>query len=379
MIMAERGWTQTELGRQLGRDQTWVSRAIAGHRDLRTREASKFLATVGWKLYISPESDGKETEDDPVKRREFVAGLASITLIPTPRTTPFHDPSYVNLLTQEIFQTHNQIGGDSLAARVLGFAHKVGRASAGGGRELQSAASDFMRNGAYVLRQAGRPDMAIRLANDAIRYAGQTSDADRQAWAYSALIWASSFNASSSSEVGKNGIQAVRLAKEALKINGIGDEPRAYLNACLACGLANVPGNERQAQIAIEKALTVDRLSPIDQADIMGMVGSAFHDMGKRQEAFAMFDHAVHRSSNVGPFIQGSYLCNKINIAFAAREPERAAILIYDLSRIIPLVDSARIDSKIKEILQAAKPWEASVPEVRQAREMLLSMRTTTG
>src|SRR5256885_13231846 len=95
-IMNDRGWSQTRLGRELGVTQSWVSRVVNGKIDPRMRTATGMLAKVGWQVRISPKTE----EDDPVNRREFVAGAASVLFVPSPKTTPFHDPSYVGLLTR---------------------------------------------------------------------------------------------------------------------------------------------------------------------------------------------------------------------------------------------------------------------------------------
>jgi tetratricopeptide (TPR) repeat protein len=378
MIMVDRGWSQTRLGRELDKDQTWVSRVIGGHRDLRTRDASKLLAKVGWELHITPKSDVGVAEDDPVKRREFLAAATSATFIRSPRTTPFHDPAFVSELTQRTVQAKYQIGGNSLAANFTRYARKISSVSDSGGPTFHSAASDFMRQGAYLLRQAGRPDIATRFANSAIRYARQARNPDKQAWAYCTLILSTTFNGrkGTMSTANGDGSRAVILAQKGLRIDSIGDEPRAYLNACLACGLANVPGNERNARAALDKALSIDRLSAIDQADIIDMVGNALRDMGEHQEASKMFTDAIRQSSSIGQFIQAIYLCDQTINALEMRQPELASELMDDLSYMIPLIDSTMVTRLTNEILRATKPWEA-IPEVRHARERVQSVRLT--
>src|SRR5256885_13427293 len=168
-IMNDQGWSQTRMGRELGVSQSWVSRVANGILDPGTRTAASLLAKVGWELRIAPKSE----QDDPVKRREFVTGAASALFIPSPKTTPFHDPSYVDLLTQRMAQAHYAQGGDSQIMALIDHGRRIWSASIRGDRALQSAASDFIRFGSYVVHQAGRADIAAQFANSALRLATQ--------------------------------------------------------------------------------------------------------------------------------------------------------------------------------------------------------------
>jgi hypothetical protein len=368
LIMEQRGWTQTRLGCELGKHQTWISRAISGHRDLRTREASKLLAKVGWKLRITPKSE----EDDPVKRREFVAGAVSVLFVSPPKTTPFHDPAYVALLTRRTVQINNEIGGDSLSASLLGQARKIQIATADGGRELHLAASEFMRRGAYVLRQAGNTDAALKLAGNALVHAREAGNPGEQAAAYFALGFICGFTGSGgvTNAFKGNAGQAVMFAHRGLQLPDITDEDRAFLYACLARGFANTPGHERQARTAVERAMSIDSLGAVERADVMGIAGNALRDAGAYREALAMLDDAARLSVPVSPFYRAAYLGDQVLITLGTRDPSRAASFMQALAYVVPLVDSTEVDRQVRHILDASKPW-AAVPEVRTARERL--------
>lgn len=378
LIMESHGWPQSRLARELGVSQPWVSDIVRGAHDCPFGKAVSLLAKVGWEVRITPKVDGGEAEDDPVKRREFLAGAASVGFVPSPKTTPFHDPFYVNQLAQRITQAHYQTGGSSMTATLLHQARKINSASVSGGRELQSAASEFMRRGSYILRQAGRSDISTRFANSAVRHASQATDPDKQAEAYFALIHATTFNGhdGSLSTAGKGGSGAVVLARRGLEVPGVGDLPRADLNVCLACGLANVPGNERQARIALKKALSIDTGPAVDRAVIIGHAGNALRDMGERREALKLLEDAIRQCAPHSHFNHAQYLCDQIMITLAMREPERAASLMNDLSYVVPFVDSARVDRQVEHVLRSAKPW-ATVAEVRDARTRLQSVSVT--
>lgn len=372
--MEDHGWSQTRMGRELGVSQSWVSRVANGILDPGTRTASSLLAKVGWELRIMP----KPEEDDPVKRREFVTGAASALFIPPPKTTPFHDPSYVDLLTQRMAEAHYAQGGDSQIMTLIGQGRKIQSAAISGGRALQSAASDFMRFGSYVFHQAGRADIGARFANNALHLATEARNSDKQASAYFALSIVNGFNGNESSldASAKTASRAVMFAQRGLRIPGIGDEPRAYLYGFLACGLANVPGNERQARSAIDRALNINAVPAIDRADIVGIVGNALRDIGERREALRTFEETVRLHAPYSPFLQARYLGDQIMLAFDMREPSLAASLMNTLSYMLPMVDSTVVDRQVAQMLRASRPWSA-VPEVRDARERLQSVRTT--
>lgn len=368
--MEERGWSQRRLGRELGKGQTWVSKVIRKVMDPGVLAARSYLEKVGWELHISPKTE----DDDPMNRREFTLG-ASALFIASPKMTPFHDPEHVNLLTQRLIHVHYYLGDDSQVRRLIDQAGKVRSAAVSGGRELQSAASDFLRWGAYALRGSGRTDIATRFANDAVHLAGQAEDPDKLALGHCALIWASVFNGYDNS-VGassKNVGQAVMLARRGLKVPGIGDEPRAWLNGILACGLANAPGNEKEARTAAERALGVDTIPTKEQADILGTAGNVFRDIGERRNALKMLDEAARRLAPLSLFNQTQYLSDQIMLALDLRESDRAASAMNTLSCLVPLVDSTRITKQAQRVLEAARPW-AGDSEVRQARERLRSV-----
>lgn len=364
MIMIDRGWSQTRLGRELGASQSWVSRVVNGILDPGTRAASGKLARVGWQLRITPETK----EDEPVKRREFVAGAASVLFVPSSNATPFHDPSYVELLTRRTVQINNEMGGDSLTAPLLRQARKIQAASAGGGREFHMAASEFMRRGAYVLRQSGNADHALKFADNALAHAARAGDHNEQAAAYFALGFIPAAFAANTSN--GNAGRAVTFAQRGLRLPDVTDENRAFLNACLARGFANTPGCERQTRTAIERALNFDSLHDVERADVMGIAGNALRDARAYRDALAMLDDAVRLCGALAPFLQAIHLGDQSLIALNTRDPSRAASHMQKLAYVVPLVDSTEVDRQVRHILDSSKPW-AAVPEIRTARERL--------
>ena len=170
--------------------------------------------------------------------------------------------------------------------------------------------------------------------------------------------------------LGANSEKAVVYAQRGLRILGITDEIKAYLNACLACGFANIPGQERQTRTAIDRALSVEDLPEVERANIMGFLGSALRDANAHCEALAMLDEAACLSAPLSPFYRAVYLGDQVLIALGTREPSRAASLMRTLAYVVPLVDSTEVDRQVRHILDSSKPW-AAVPEIRTARERL--------
>lgn len=259
-------------------------------------------------------------------------------------------------------------GGDSLTATLLGQARKIQAASAGGDRGLHLAASEFMRRGAYVLRQSGRTDHALKFAENALAHAKRAEDHDEQAAAYFALGFIpASFAANTSSG---NAGRAVMFAQRGLRLPDVTDENRAFLNACLARGFANIPGCERQARTAIERALNFDSLHAVEKADVMGITGNALRDARAHREALATLDDAVNLCGPLAPFLHAVHVGDQALIALNTRDPARAASYMQTLAYVVPLVDSTEVDRQVRHILNSSKPW-AAVPEMRTARERL--------
>lgn len=380
LIMKSRGWSQGDLARELGISQPWVSQIVRGRRDCRLNKAVQLLARVGWELHITPKSGKGNAEDDPVRRREFVAGAASVFFVPSPKTTPFHNSEYINMLTERTTRINLEIGGDSVVASVLSNARKVGSASLSGGRDLQSAAARFMCRASYVVRQAGRADDAVKLANQALTRAQRANDQNGQAQAFYALAFATGRRQHARFVNGfkANSGKVAMYAQRGLGLPEITDHARAYLRVCLARGLANVPGNERQAREEIERVLSIDGLSPLSRADLMGIAGNALRDARAYPQALTMLGDAARLSEPLSPFYQAVYLGDQTLIALNDRQPSRAAELMENLSYVIPLINSTEIERQAEHLLQAARPWE-TVPEIRDARARLQSVRVTNG
>lgn len=317
-------------------------------------------------------------EEDPVERREFMAGAASALFVPSPKTTPFHDPSFVRGLTTRTARIHTEVGGDSLSAAVVKQARKIHSAALNGGKELQLAASDYMRWGSYVLRQSGHNREALNLAGGALNQATLANNQEKQAIAYFAL----SLNAGTSAlkEEGRGATfrgdssKAVMYARRGLSIPDMSDETRAYLNASLARGLANVPGHERAARAAVDQALSVESLPAIDRADITGISGNALRDVGAHREALRTLQEARQFSGPISPFLHVRDLGGQILLSLDMRDASQAAALMDEMLYVIPLVDSTKVSRQVDLILRATEPW-STVREVREARERIQATR----
>src|SRR5918999_6361542 len=114
LIMNQRKCSQTQLSRDLGKGQSWVSEVISGKQATSFAKMIKLLDGVGWDAVIRP----KPEVQDPVKRREFVAAAASVMFVPSPKTGPYQDAVYLRGLAKRVAADRYQNGGSSGASPV---------------------------------------------------------------------------------------------------------------------------------------------------------------------------------------------------------------------------------------------------------------------
>lgn len=85
VVVDRTGWSGSRLARELGTAQPWISMVLNGRRDPGMRRSAELLARAGWELQLVP----RTREDDPVKRREFLLGAASVVFVPTQTASPY--------------------------------------------------------------------------------------------------------------------------------------------------------------------------------------------------------------------------------------------------------------------------------------------------
>lgn len=105
-------------------------------------------------------------EDDPVKRRRFLASAAGVAFIPKPPpgAKPCTDPKYVHTLADRLVHTEEQIGGTPLVREAIRHIRHIAPAIERTEPRLQSAAARPARRSALVLHDTRRLDQAEQVA-----------------------------------------------------------------------------------------------------------------------------------------------------------------------------------------------------------------------
>jgi transcriptional regulator with XRE-family HTH domain len=189
MIMEQRGCSQTRLGREMGKRQSWVSEVISGRLGRDFERVINALAQVGWEVAIRPKRPQKG--ESPVKRREFVAAAASVMFVPSPKVGPYEDPANVRELAQRVFRARQEHGGGAIAATAVRHIRRIESAMAGRDRQLQEAASELAIEAVWTLIDARHFDAGENVGRLALGLAKRSESPDVESCAYSALTAAS--------------------------------------------------------------------------------------------------------------------------------------------------------------------------------------------
>lgn len=358
-IMRRNGWSGAALARRLGVSQPWVSMVLAGKRDPGLARSARLLRTVGWQLELVPSE-----EDDPVKRRQFLASAASVALIPSPTSSsPYRDAAYVRLLADRLAHTEEQIGGAPLVGEALRHVQRIAPAALGNDTALQTAASGLARRAALVLHDTRHLDRAERVASLALTLADRAQDAYAQAHAYETLSLIRTYGGPRS--------RAAEYVRRGLALHDLDDATRAALLVRLARSLAVLPGQERPVRRALDEAHALtDRLGPVDGADVMANSGIALSDLGQHAKGAANLLAAVTSVEAQSPLLVGLYRARLTKSAIQVGDVAGTVSGMDALALVAPLLTSRRMDIHVRHIFTDTRRW-ATVREVRHARERL--------
>jgi predicted XRE-type DNA-binding protein len=360
LIIEQRGGSQGDLGRALGVTQKWVSNVILGKRDPGITRTAGYLARVGWEVRMAPRG-----EDDPVKRRNFLAGVTSVTFVPSPQASPFQDPEYVAGLAARLDHMCDEIGGIPLVSTALRHFRSVQGAINSQDRELQVAASDLARKASRVLYDAKRFDATQNAGTFALSLAQKADYTEGMAHSFANLC---TFNVSDSNNR-IDAPRAVNYAQLALKLPELTEEHRARLNVRLATALTKMPVKPTHVVGLLDKAREATELSRNTTGMIMGNAGLSLGRLRRYDDAYESLDKAIALFSG-NPHMQSMYLAVQIATALDASEPSMAADRMRVLSHVAPLVTSARLDQRVGEILVKSSRW-ADSSEMRDSRDQL--------
>jgi hypothetical protein len=365
LIMKQRAWKQDDLTGELGVSQVWVSLASRGKRDPGIARTAGYLDRVGWEIRICP----KKEDEDPVKRREFVAGVASVTLVPSTKIGPYQDPEFVRQLTGRHAKARLEHGGNALAMTAIRHLRGIEPAVTGSDRRLQAAASDLACETVWTLNDARRFDAGEHAGRLGLELARRSGDSDAESRAYSAL---SAIN----QDRGRID-RAVIYAQRGVNVRDVPSPQRSWMTLRLGRSLGLVRGHERAARDIVDgvhgfldDAKTNGSLAQIEAADMHASLGMALHDLRVYDEAQSLLHEGVRLACDRSPFIEAFCLGQQVMTAMQARDPEFAADRMYEFSRLVPLVSSSRVDKYGAEILEHSGQW-ANIPEIRAARSQL--------
>lgn len=361
LIMQERGWSQTDLARELGVSQPWVSQVTRGVKQTTTSKAIMLLASVGWELVIRP----KREESDPVKRREFVVAAASVAFVPSGTDDPYQSAQYVRALAERSARVRDEVGGVPVVSLALRQVRRIEPLVKSGNRDLQAAASELARRTAETLYDARRHNAAMHIGGLCLTLAKKSQDVDSQARAY--ITMSNMCQIQGRSDLG------AKFAADGLQLRDVAPSELASLNARMACSLALIPGQQSATRKALDQAQEIEGLSPAYLAAIQGCVGVSLYRLRAYGEADDYLDRAVMLHQPLSPLYQALYLGHQSTAALRASDPPKAAEHMRALSHAASLVTSSRVDETVARILTASERWNA-LPEVRDARERLLAL-----
>jgi hypothetical protein len=370
LIMEQRGCSQSQLGRDLGKGHTWVSETISGKRGLDFAKVINALARVGWEVVLRPKSLKRE-KSDPVKRREFVTAAASIMFVPPPKAGPYEDPANVVHLARRVARARDEHGGRATAATAMRHIRRIQQVVTGRDRHLQEAASQLAVEAVWTLNDARHFDAGENVGRLALELARLSESPYAQSCAYSALT---TLNVERGSPD-----RALMYAREGVRLRDVPEAQHAWMRVRKVWALAQVRGQQRASRDELEcvQAPLEDRSFPeqseLDVADLMGSIGIALNRVGAHPEAHGILDEAVALLGGTRPNLQSEFLAEQVIPALRTSQPSLAADRMLALARVAPLVDSGRLDGYLRDVLAESAMW-ASVPEIRAARDHLKAL-----
>ena len=315
-------------------------------------------------MSLSPRS-----EDDPVKRREFITGLASINLVPSHAAeNPYQDVDFVRGLTDRFADSLEISGGASLAETAVRHARCAQRAAQSGGKELKAAASDLIRKTSLAFYDSRNYKAAQQAGIIGLGLALKSGNINGAAHSYENLTVFTGSEDNPNADLAL----AATYARHGLNLPEIHDSHRVRLLVRRGAVISRSKANHRLARSLFDDALETGGISKVDHAVVQGNVGIGLMRLGVHEKALGFLDRSVTLFDGQ-PKNQSLYLANQVITAVDANRVDIAADLISSLSRHAALVDSVRLTRRVKEILEKTQNLNA-VPEMRTARENLLSI-----
>ncbi|MEV3983123.1 hypothetical protein [Nonomuraea sp. NPDC049758] len=141
----------------------------------------------------------------------------------------------------------------------------------------------------------------------------------------------------------------------------------------LGRALACINGNQREAREALDRALGTSGLSPFAEAALGGDVAVGLSRLGHYDQADRLLREAAAAMAQWSPLFRAQYLGRQAQTAVRADEPALAVHHMHSLTRALPFVGSARVNTRVAAVITATAKWDR-IPEVRTARESLRAL-----
>ncbi|MGW4796839.1 hypothetical protein ACWEPC_30900, partial [Nonomuraea sp. NPDC004297] len=233
--------------------------------------------------------------------------------------------------------------------------------------QLQEAASDLIYQVSVTLYDSGKLAQSEHASAMALDLAHHAQDFPAQARAYDAMSRVALYR--------NDPTRAVQYAQRGLRIPGLPVSRASSLHMRFGRALVAIPGHRSDARNALETALDARGLSPFAEAALGGDVAIGLSRLGEYDQANLLLHKAADAMGQYSPLFQAQYLGRQAQTAVRAGKPGLAAEHMGTLTRALPFVNSARVNSRVRDILHRTKSWD-QIPEIRAAREHLQGMLT---
>lgn len=303
-----------------------------------------------------------------MKRRKFLASMASVSLVPSANGNPYRDPEYVSLLSGKIRESYYGSGGFSAlqdATRHLRRVQSVITNSKD--TRLLSAASSLARQVSLVHYDIKDLPQAQEAGKLAAVFAERAGDSDGQASALNELSVFYLYD--------KDGQRGQYYARRALTVPDISIERESQAHANLG-GALGILNEKKNASTHLNRAQEIGvELPDFRRAIVVGDVGVSHYHQGNWKAAQSTLGEAVKLLDSTSPLLGANYLARQVLVALRTNQPLLAAELMGTLGRIAPMVSSARLDGYLAEIFalsHSPAPWR----DGREIKTMRQQLRT---